>query len=167
MKTVRISSGPKRTQTRRSLASAPALEGRSGGRSRTFFDSNILLYSEDARDPRKKDRALALILEHRQRNTAVVSLQVLQEYFFVATRKLGIDPADARRKVEVFSRFRLVEPSVADVLAAIDLYRLHRLSYWNAMIIHCARIAGCAVVLSEDRQHGQVIAGVRIVNPFV
>ena len=137
------------------------------GRVRTFFDSNILLYADDARFDAKRKRAIELILQHRDQGTAVLSLQVLQEYFSNATRKLGIDPVEARRKVEIFSRFHLVEPRLSDVLEAIDLYRLHRINYWDAMVVHCAGKSGCLQVLTEDLHSGQVIGGVRIVNPFL
>lgn len=144
-----------------------SFEGRRSGRVRTFFDSNILLYADDGRFDAKRKRSIELILQHREQGSAVLSLQVLQEYFSNATRKLGIDPAEARRKVEIYSRFHLVEPRLTDVLEAIDVYRLHRINYWDAMVVHCARKSGCVQVLSEDLQHGQVIDGVRIVNPFL
>jgi predicted nucleic acid-binding protein len=134
---------------------------------RAFFDTNILLYSNDKRNPAKQLKAHSLVLAHRSDRTGVVSLQVLQEYFVNATRKLGMDPVVARRRLEIFSRFDLVEPRLNDVLAAIDLHRLNQISYWDALIVHCARMSGCHVVLTEDLQDGQVIDGVRIVNPFL
>jgi predicted nucleic acid-binding protein len=145
----------------------PISRASGSGLVRTFFDSNILLYADDARFDTKRKRALDLILQHRQEGTAVLSLQVLQEYFSNATRKLGIDPVEARIKVELYSRFDLVEPRLSDVLEAIDLYRLHRINYWDAMVVHCARKSGCSQLLTEDLQHGQVIGGVRVVNPFL
>jgi predicted nucleic acid-binding protein len=134
---------------------------------RAFLDTNILFYCDDSASPAKQVRALKLVLDHQRRNTGVVSLQVLQEYFVNVTRKLGVDAMLARQKIEIYRRFYVVEPSVSDILAAIDLHRLHTLSYWDAMIVHCAKQAGCREVFSEDMQHGQVIDGVRIVNPFL
>jgi predicted nucleic acid-binding protein len=96
-----------------------------------------------------------------------VSLQVLQEYFVSATRKLKLDAELARRRVEVFAKFHLAEPTVNDVLAAIDLHRLHSFSYWDALVLRMAKQAGCRVVLTEDLQHGQEFDGLRIVNPFL
>jgi len=133
---------------------------------RAFLDTNILLYCDDPTDATKHRRALELVLEHKTHRTGVVSLQVLQEYFVNATRKLGLDPGLARQKVEVYSRFDLVEPVAADIFAAIDVYRLHQISFWDALVLHCARKAGCRVLLSEDMQHGRVVDGVEIVNPF-
>jgi predicted nucleic acid-binding protein len=54
-----------------------------------------------------------------------------------------------------------------DVIAAIELHRLHRISFWDAMIVHAARLAGADVLYSEDLQHGAVLAGVRVNNPFL
>ncbi len=139
----------------------------SSARERTFFDTNILLYADDARFAAKQRRAMELILRHREENSAVLSLQVLQEYFSNSTRKLGLDPAEAHRKVEIYSRFQLVEPRLADVLEAIEINRLYRMNYWDAMVLHCAVMSGCRTILTEDLQHGQVIKGVRIVNPFL
>jgi predicted nucleic acid-binding protein len=137
------------------------------GSPRTFLDTNILLYGDDLAHATKQQRALDLILEHKAQHTGVVSLQVIQEYFVNATRKLGLDPGLVRQKIETYCRFDVVEPVAADILAAIDFHRLHRISYWDALVLHCARKAGCRVVLTEDMQHGQMIDGVRIVNPFL
>ena len=133
---------------------------------RSFFDTNILLYSDDAFDPRKNKIAVDLIARHRANREAVLSIQVLQEYFVNAVSKLKVDVVLARRRVELFSRFELVLPDVALLLEAIDLQRLHRISFWDATIVQAARAAGCGTLFSEDLNAGQTIAGVKIVNPF-
>ena len=134
---------------------------------RTFLDSNILVYAEDSAAPVKQKKAIDLIVEHGSKRTGVVSLQVLGEYFFAATRKIHLDPGTARSQVEFYSRFHLVEPTVSDVLAAIDLHRLHRFSYWDSLILQCAIRSGCRVLLSEDMRSGPEFGGVKIVNPFL
>lgn len=97
----------------------------------------------------------------------MVSIQVLQEYFVNATRKLGVDPSSAKNRIEAFAYLQVVVPDVVDVLAAIDLHRLNRISYWDSLILRCAKQGGCTVLLTEDMQHGQTIDGIRIVNPFL
>jgi predicted nucleic acid-binding protein len=139
----------------------------SGKGPRSFLDSNVLVYSDDPRDPAKQIAALTLLKEHMRQRTGVISLQVLQEYFVSARGKLRLDAELAKRRVEIFAKFQVVEPRVSDILAAIDVHRLHGFSYWDSLIVHCARQAGCAVLLTEDMQHGQVIDGVRVVNPFL
>jgi predicted nucleic acid-binding protein len=91
---------------------------------------------------------------------------VLQEYFVTVTRKLQVDARVARRKVELLAEFDVATPDVADILAAIDLHRLHGLSFWDALILRAAKQAGCSIVFSEDMQDTREIDGVRIVNPF-
>ena len=134
---------------------------------RTFLDSNVLLYTDDSANYAKQKRALEILAEHKALGSGVVSLQVLQEYFVTATKKYGVDQDDARHKVELFAEFDVFEPKLSDIFAAIDLRRLRHLSYWDALIVHTAKQSGCQVLLSEDMQHGQVIDGVRIVNPFL
>ncbi len=133
---------------------------------RSFFDTNVLLYADDKAAPAKQRRALELVAEHRRARTGVVSLQVLQEYFVAVTRKLGVDPRVARRKVELLAEFDVARVEVADVLAAIDLHRLHGFSLWDALIVRAAKQAGCRVILTEDLQHLRELDGIQIVNPF-
>ena len=132
-----------------------------------FFDTNILVYTEDARVPDKQRRATRLVEEHWLDDTAVLSLQVLQEYFATVTRKLNAPIERAQRRVEIFASAKVVRFETHDVIAAIELHRLVHLSFWDAMILHAARTSGVAVLYSEDFQHGSFLAGVRIVNPFL
>jgi predicted nucleic acid-binding protein len=133
---------------------------------RSFLDSNVLIYTDDGSSPAKQRTAIQLIARCRRQRNGVVSLQVLEEYFSISTRKLGVDAAIARRKVELFSQLSTVATHVEDVLAAIDLHRLHQFSFWDALVIRSAQQAGCSRLYSEDLQHGRRIDGVDIVNPF-
>jgi predicted nucleic acid-binding protein len=131
-----------------------------------FFDTNIFVYSDDKSSPLKQQVAMDLFAEHLRAGSAVVSLQVMQEYFAAATRKLGLDAEFAQRKVELISQSRVVRFIESDIISAIELHRLTRISFWDAMIVHAARLAGAAVLYSEDLQNGSSIGGVRVVNPF-
>ena len=133
---------------------------------RSFFDTNVLIYADDKAAPAKQRRALDLIVEHRRARTGVVSLQVLQEYFVAVTRKLHVESSIARRKVELLAEFHVAAPDVSDILAAIDLHRLHNLSFWDALVIRSAKQSGCTVLFSENMQHARNLDGLQIVNPF-
>lgn len=134
---------------------------------RSFFDTNVLVYADDKAAPAKQRRALDLIAEHRRAGTGVVSLQVLQEYFVTVTCKLHVDVRIARRKVELLAEFDVAAPEVADILAAIDLHRIHEFSFWDALVVRSAKQAGCRVLFSEDLQDARELDGVRFVNPFL
>jgi predicted nucleic acid-binding protein len=133
---------------------------------RCFVDSNILVYADDRSAGPKRDRARALIRDLMLARTGVLSLQVLQEYFSVATRKLGLPAAAARRRVALVSRLDVVILGVQDVLGAIDLHRLHGFSIWDALVIRAGLNAGCRILYSEDLQDSRRIDGLEIVNPF-
>lgn len=133
---------------------------------RSFFDTNVLVYSDDADAPSKQTRALELIAEHRRDRSGVVSTQVIQEYFVAATKKLGVTAPVARRKAELFGRFELVPIGLDDILGAIDLHRLHQVSFWDGLIIRAALASGCTRLYSEDLQHGWRLDGLEVVNPF-
>ena len=96
----------------------------------------------------------------------VISTQVIQEAYVGATRKLGIEPTKAWRWVEQLENFEVLEIQVFHVKQAIDCAILNQLSFWDGLIITAAEAAGCLHLFSEDMNHGQIIRGVKIVNPF-
>ena len=130
------------------------------------FDTNVLMHADDARNPRKRGQARELIRGLMANRRGVVSLQVLQEFFAAATRKLGLSSEHARRRVVVYSRFDVVTFAPADLLAAIDLHRMHRFSIWDSLIVRAALNANCTMLHSEDMSSGQRIESLTISNPF-
>lgn len=135
-------------------------------RERSFLDINILVYTDDADAPQKSARAIDLVESALRSRKGVISTQVLQEYFATSTRKLGVAIEIAKERLKLFSRMSVIQIETDDIEAAIDLVQLHRLSFWDALIVQAARKGNCRVLLTEDLQHGQIMDGVRIVNPF-
>ena len=133
---------------------------------RSFLDSNILVYTDDGHSPRKQRSALDLSKSAVAEGWGVVSTQILQEYFYVATSKLGVPTDIARAKIEIFSRLDLVIVDMPTILGAIDIHRLHGMSFWDGLIIQAARAAGCRILYTEDLQHGRRFDGLEVVNPF-
>ncbi len=133
---------------------------------RSFIDTNVLVYTDDHDEPDKQATALDLVERARAGGWGVLSTQVLQEYFVAATRKLGVEVEIAQRKLELFGRFDLAIIELADILAAIDILRLHGIGFWDALIVRAAKVSGCRVLLTEDLQHDRRIDGLEIVNPF-
>jgi predicted nucleic acid-binding protein len=133
---------------------------------RVFLDTNILVYADDDSAGPKCKRAGRLVIDLAASGQAVLSTQVLQEYFAVATRKLGLSADRARLRVEELSRLNVVQIDPDLILSAIDLHRLHKVTFWDALVIRSAAAGGCAKLLSEDMQTGRTFDGVRIENPF-
>lgn len=133
---------------------------------RSFLDSNIFVYADDHRFPDKQAEAVKHFEAARSSGLGVISTQVMQEYFSVVTRKVGVPGEIARRRIELMSQLEVVQLAPPLILAAIDLHRLERVSFWDALILAAARSAGCVELLTEDMQAGRSLAGVRLVNPF-
>lgn len=131
-----------------------------------FLDSNVLLYADDADAGTRTEVARDLIRRVMADRTGVVSTQVLQEYYVNARRKLGLDGAAAKARVEVYLGFQVVTVTPRLVLDAIDLHRLDTLSFWDALVVRSAEQAGCDRLYSEDLQAGRRFGSLRVVNPF-
>ncbi len=134
---------------------------------RVFLDTNVLVYLFDTRDPTKQHRAQSLLREIPSASL-VVSAQVLGEFYWATTRKLPtpLDHGTAESAVARFSRLRVVAVDRQLVRDAIDLSDSVSIGYWDALIVKAASLASCPRLLTEDLNHGQVIDGVRIENPF-
>lgn len=133
-----------------------------------FVDSNILIYAHDRDAGVKRERAAALLKELWEAGTGALSVQVLQEFFVNATRRLDSPLAQsvAREVVQVYAAW-IREPTTAEtVLRAIDLVDLARLSFWDGLIVASAEQSGAGLLYSEDLNDGQEIAGVRVCNPL-
>jgi len=133
---------------------------------RVFLDTNVLVYADDLDAGNKRRVAREILRDAMASRTGVISTQVLREYYTVTTRKLGTSAEVARRKVELLATMDVVRIEVPHILAAIDLTRLHSVSFWDALIVRCAASVRCARLVTEDLQHGQILDGVRIENPF-
>jgi predicted nucleic acid-binding protein len=133
---------------------------------RVFIDTNIFVYADDQAAKLKRPRAREVLSELIRERRAVVSTQVMQEYFVTAIKKLGLPADRARARVEALHRLDVVVVRAEHVLGAIDLHRLQSISFWDALIVKCASSAGCGRLLTEDLSDGQVIDGVTVENPF-
>jgi predicted nucleic acid-binding protein len=131
-----------------------------------FFDTNILLYADDADAGPKTELARNLLRQAMLQRSGVISTQVLQEFYVNARKKLNLDGAAARARVEVYLGFDVVTVGPGLLLSAIDLHRLDSLSFWDALIVRSAEQAGCAVLYSEDLQHGRRFGALQVVDPF-
>jgi predicted nucleic acid-binding protein len=127
-----------------------------------FFDTNILVYAQQASG--KADRARALFA-----GGGKLSVQVLNEFTAVSRRK---QQRDWREIAEAVSDvLTMVDPPLALTLdlhaTARALSEGHRLSFYDALIVAAAIEAGCDTLFSEDMQHGRTIDGLTILNPFL
>lgn len=127
----------------------------------SFFDTNVLLYLL-SKDAAKADLAEALLA-----TGGVVSVQVLNEFASVATRKLAMTIPEIR---EILSTIRAVcvvrSLDIETHDLGLEMAELYGFSIYDGLIVAAAVSAGCAILYTEDLQQGQVIDQLTIQNPF-
>ncbi len=133
---------------------------------KAFVDTNILVYQLDGRYPEKRRAARDAVRELAANHEAVISTQVLQEFYAACTTKLKIDPSLVKRIMHGFRNMEIVTIGTDLIGEAIDTSMQYRLSFWDSLVVVCAESAKCRVLLTEDLGDGQVIRGVRVKNPL-
>jgi len=133
---------------------------------RSFIDTNVLIYAEASDAPLKQQLALALVKRLYEDAQGVLSTQVLQEYCNVALKKLKLSAQHVRSQLEMYEQFEVIHVTPAIIHAGLDLHQTRSVSFFDAIILASAHTAGCGVLYSEDMNTGETMLGVRIVNPF-
>lgn len=133
-----------------------------------FLDTNVLLYSisDDPSEAQKRNGAIELL----DSTDNVLSAQVLQEFHYQATRPTRKNPLEvglSRELIKHWQRFQIVPIDAELVLQAASISEQAQISYWDAAIVAAAITAGCEEIYTEDLNHGQLIASIRIINPFI
>ncbi len=135
-----------------------------------LLDTNILVYLYDPLDPAKQDRALEMVNQLIRTTRAVISTQVLGEFFAATTRSRRpiLSPAEAIASIRNY----LAVCEVLDVTRLITLEALrgvetYSFGFWDAQIWATARLNQISEIYSEDFNVGAVIEGVRFTNPLL
>lgn len=134
----------------------------------TFVDTNVLVYAHDESETRRQPVARALLEALWASRTGLLSTQILQEFYVVATRKFEppMSRRAAREIVALYGTWPVVQVDLAHILNASQLEERHKLSFWDALVVEAARVAGASRLVTEDLQDGRRISGVRIEDPF-
>lgn len=127
-----------------------------------FFDINILLYLFSG-DSDKAVRAEALLAQG-----GLISVQVLNEFASVASRKLGLSYPEIRDVLKIIRRVCKIESITLETHElGLQVAERYGFSVYDSLIIAAALIAECETLYSEDLQSGQVINGRLVIkNPF-
>jgi predicted nucleic acid-binding protein len=134
-----------------------------------LIDTNLLVYLFDQNDPARQPRARFVLDELQKMGAGRLSVQSLSEFASIAPKKLApfISARDAAEQVRVLSNvfpvFYVTPMMVAEAARAVEA---HQLAFYDAQIWACAKLNQVPLVFSEDFQDGQILEGIRFVNPF-
>jgi predicted nucleic acid-binding protein len=139
---------------------------------RAFFDTNVFVYAYDSSDPRKRDIARRLLLDHVGAGTLRTSTQALSEYFNVVTTRGAVrlgEPA-AAWLIEQLPAAAVVWRGLDTVKAAVRRCAAGDLAIWDALIAEAARESGAAILYTEDRRLLEAVNGgpdgILAIDPF-
>lgn len=130
-----------------------------------FFDTNILLYAASGTLAEKPKQTVARDL--LARDGGGLSVQVLAEFYVNATAKFKLPENIVIRILESLENYPVLPISESVFWSALEIRKRHQISYWDSAIIAAAMELGCHTVYSEDLNHRQLYAGVRVINPFL
>jgi predicted nucleic acid-binding protein len=136
---------------------------------RFFLDTNIFVYTFDSGSPAKRARANELVSRAADTRVGIISFQVIQEFFNLATRKFAkpMRAPEAQLYLEqVLMPLCEVFPNASLYSQAIALREQTQLSFYDSLIVSSAIAADCRILWTEDLQHGQRIRNLEIRNPF-
>ena len=134
-----------------------------------FLDSNIIVYLFDKSQPKKQKIAQELFERAHSTKAGIISIQVMQEFSNVATKKFAIPLTFLDLQSFLISGLRPLCKVQTDVNLIIRALRVRDdtgFSFCDSLILAASLQAECAYVYSEDLQDKQLVEMVRIVNPF-
>ncbi len=135
---------------------------------KVFIDTNILVYANDKSDNYRHEKSKQLIFDGIQKENAVISTQVLSEFFVTVTQKIKtkLSAGAARKEILLFNYLEIIEIDYSCIVHAIDISINNQLSYWDSLIIAAAQKAGCSILYTEDLNAGQKFDRLIVSNPF-
>lgn len=135
---------------------------------RCFFDSNLLVYMEDASEPQKQNQARALFSACVASNSVFISTQCLQEFYNVTANKLKQDKLTIKKIIHNYSEhIPVIQVTPSLIEHAIDISLKTQFTFWDSLILSAASYAKCNILYSEDLNDGQTVEGITIKNPFL
>ena len=133
---------------------------------KVFFDTNVLVYQMDKKSPTKREKCRSLVRKAGDSGDAVISTQVLQEFYVVATNKLHISTVASKSIMHTFENMEIVTIGKELINEAIDASLQYKLSFWDALILVAAESARCEILYSEDFNDNQIMRNVKVRNPL-
>jgi predicted nucleic acid-binding protein len=145
------------------------LQGTSFMSDKIFVDTNVLVYAHDLSTGDRHAKASGIIEGLWEAETGVISTQVLQEFYVTVTRKIKspLKPVEAREIILNYLSWPVQVNDPETTIRASEIGEKNNLSFWDALIIAAALRLQAKKIITEDLNHGQIIEGILVENPFL
>ena len=128
------------------------------------LDTNVLIYLHDNSSPDKRVIATDLLADN-----PFIPSQVISEYLNVTRRLLQLSKDELLIQASnLFAGCTIIPVLPNTLLFAAALVKKYNFQLFDAVIAAAAKESNCAVLYSEDMQHGLIIEKtLTIINPFI
>jgi predicted nucleic acid-binding protein len=135
---------------------------------KVFVDTNILLYAHDQEAGQKGEQANGILRALWKSKRGRLSTQVLQEFYVNVTKKIrpSLGRSQAREIIRPYTVWIEAATTVDTILRASEISEIGQISFWDSLILASAEEIRASELFNEDLNSGQIIAGVKVVNPF-
>jgi len=131
-----------------------------------FIDTNVLVYAHDGGAGVKHSKAVDLLTRLFEEQNGAISVQVLSEFYVVATRKLGMRAQEAESVVADMRSWTIHRPDLTDLIRTSQFHIRHKVGWWDSVIVNSAVQLGCDTLWSEDFSDGRRFGTITVRNPF-
>jgi len=137
----------------------------------TFIDTEVLVFAHNKVASENRTIARKLLEELWHERAGVLSAQVLQEFYFVATRRLDppLDAVLVRKLLAAYGAWPVVPTDAVLLAGASELEERHSVPFRDALVLEAARRLGATRILTGGFPvgRGRSIAGIDIEDPFL
>jgi predicted nucleic acid-binding protein len=133
-----------------------------------FLDTNILIYAYDSEAGKKHQTAKDIVYGYWESGGALISTQVIQEFYVNVTHKIPspLPKPIARSIIEQYRVWPVVGIGMDTILRSTEIQERYEFSFWDSLIVSAAEKGKAKYILTEDLPHDQLVAGIKIHNPF-
>ncbi len=128
------------------------------------LDTNVLIYLHDNSSPNKRATAKDLLAEN-----PFIPSQVISEYLNVTRRLLQLSKEELLIQASnLLAGCTIIPVLPSTLLFAAALVKRYNFQLFDAVIVAASKESNCAILYSEDMQHGLVVEkSLTIINPFL
>ncbi len=140
------------------------------GSKKVFIDTNIWIYAFlSEKTGNEKNKIILQFLEAEiKQNLLVTSIQCINEFHNVLSRKYGIGGGEIKQYINGICEISEIIPLNIDVYwKALDLIKKFKFSFWDSLIASAAILNDVEIIYSEDFQNNfNIEKSLKILNPF-
>ena len=137
---------------------------------RVFFDTNIICYAFDLKEPTKREICEKLVKQVMKGEiVAAVSNQILGEIFNASIKKLGLPVDKAMIIVQTIiesEKWDKVNYTYNTINNAVEKFEELKIPFWDLVIIETMKENGISVIVTENEGDFDRIPGIKVRNPF-